>query len=344
MTYQNCLAAFSTATLLAMGMAAQADVVIATWGGGGANTLRQSVAEPFTKESGIKTTVAEVPNTAGAVRSPTAKDYGAVEVTFFEATKLAKEGLLEPFEDSEIPNIADLDPGLVVRDEQGKVVGVTGFYVFYGIAMNTDFVKKADVTSWNDLADPKYKGKLAITRPVYSAPYDLTSFAYANGGDAKNIEPGMEALKGMYKNALTTYTSMAHMNTLLQSGEAYMAPYYSSRIWHMRKDGLKNIDITIPKEGALILPYPFVVPKGSANHAESAKVLNYIIDPKVQSAIAAETGNIPASAKAELSAEFTEIFGLTKEDLKAKLIIPDWSAIVADYENRVDTLEKIAVQ
>lgn len=330
--------------LLAAIGAAQADLVHATWGGGGAITLREAVAEPFAKATGIGVTVAEVPNTAGVVRSPTASQYDAVTVTFFEAAGMADQGLLETFEDSDIPGLADLPPDMVVRDSAGKVVGLTAYFAFYGIAINTDYVSRDDFKSWNDLADPKWKGRLAVTRAVYSAPYDLTMFAYANGGDSADVEPGMASLKGLIANSLTTYTSMAHMNTLLTSGEAVAAPYYSSRVWHMREEGLKNIEIAVPEEGALILPYVVVVPKGSANKADVAKYLDYLLRADVQVNLSVSTGNIPASNKAQLPATFEESFGMTRDDMISRMINPDWSRIVEHYEERTNAVEQMMAQ
>lgn len=327
--------------LLALIGAAQADLVHATWGGGGAITLREAVTEPFAAETGIPVIVAEVPNTAGVVRSPTASQYDVVTVTFFEAASMADQGLLETFDDAEISSLSDIPANLVVRDSAGKIVGLTTYFAFYGIAINTDFVSRDDFQSWNELANPKWQGRLAMTRAVYSAPYDLTMFAYANGGDSNNVEPGLPTLEGLIDNSLTTYTSMAHMNTLLTSGEAVAAAYYSSRIWHMHQEGQKNIEIVVPKEGALILPYVAVVPKGSKNRAEVIKYLDFMSRADVQEEVATKTGNIPGSTKAALPETFIETFGMTRAEMDERMINPDWSAIVKAYEERTSIVEQM---
>src|SRR5690606_15383444 len=110
------------------------------------------------------------------------------------------------------------------------------------IAINTDEAKKSDFTSWADLADPKWKGKLGITRPIYLSSYDLPIMSKAMGGDEKSIEPGLELLRKIVPNVLATYSSIAHMNGLLTRGEIAAGPYYSGRVWQLRREGATNVD------------------------------------------------------------------------------------------------------
>ena len=95
---------------VAAAQSASAEVIHATWGGGGAKATREIVQEPFTKSTGIAARMVEVPNTAGAVRSPAAKQYSVVDVTFFEGVGMADMDLLESFTDQELTEAANLPP------------------------------------------------------------------------------------------------------------------------------------------------------------------------------------------------------------------------------------------
>ncbi|RYF55309.1 MAG: ABC transporter substrate-binding protein, partial [Comamonadaceae bacterium] len=249
--------------------AARADVVHATWGGGSAKVLRETVQETFTKSTGIPVRMVEVPNTAGAVRSPAAKQYSVVDMTFFEGVGMADLDLLESFSDEELTEVANLPPETVLRNKQGRIVGVSTYFSYYGIAYNSNLASAADFNSWKNLADSKWKGKLSVTRPVYAASYDLTMLAHAAGGSDAKVEPGVPLLKGLINNALTTYTSLAHINTLLGTGEVVAVPMYSTRIWHLNREGVKHLKIAIPDEGALMLSYVAVAPKGGGNRQET---------------------------------------------------------------------------
>lgn len=68
------LKALACATALvclgAASAAAQNDLVMAVWGGGGANTWREAFIKQFAPASGYSVKMVEVPNPAGALRSP----------------------------------------------------------------------------------------------------------------------------------------------------------------------------------------------------------------------------------------------------------------------------------
>ena len=328
-------------TTLASSPPLLADVVHATWGGGGAKMLREKVQEPFTKATGIAARMVEVPNTAGAVRSPAAKQYSVVDVTFFEGVAMADTDLLEPFTDEELPEVKNLTPETVLRNKDGRIVGVSTYYSYYGIAYNANFAKAEDFSSWKNLADPKWKGKLSVTRPVYGSAYDLTMMARANGRDAANIEPGMPLLKGLIDNALTTYTSLAHVNTLLGTGEVIALPMYSTRIWHLNREGMKHLKMVIPKEGGLMLSYLAVSPKGSGNRKETIAYLNKLVSAESQVATAMAGGNLPTNRNAKLPPEYVESLGTTQEELKTRLYVPDWRQISTHHEERINKVEQL---
>ena len=67
----------------------------------------------------------EVPNPAGALRSPAAAgQYNLALVTYFEAIALSNAGLIESFDDRQLPGIADVDPKYLTRDKAGRHVGL----------------------------------------------------------------------------------------------------------------------------------------------------------------------------------------------------------------------------
>lgn len=320
---------------------ATAEVVHATWGGGGAKMMREKVQEPFTKATGIAARMVEVPNTAGAVRSPAAKQYSVVDVTFFEGVGMIDKDLLESFSDEELPEVKNLVPETVLRGKDGRIIGVSTYYSYYGIAYNSNLAKAEDFNSWNNLADPKWKGKLSVTRPVYSAAYDLTIMARANGGDAANIKPGVPVLKGLIDNALTAYTSLAHVNTLLGTDEVTAMPMYSTRIWQLNRQGMKNLKMVIPKEGGLMLSYLAVSPKGAGDRKETIAYLNKLASAQSQVATAMAAGNLPTNRLAKLPPEYVETLGITSEELRTRLYVPDWRQVIGAHEQRINLVEQL---
>ncbi|HEY0296677.1 MAG TPA: extracellular solute-binding protein, partial [Bordetella sp.] len=250
-----CQAALGGASL-----ASAQSVSMATWGGGVGDTWRNAFAGPFQNESGTKVNITEVPNPEAQVRTQAkAPQYNAVLVGYFEAARLYRDGLLETFSDSEIPQLADTPEQYKMRAADGKLIGAPVYFTYYGIAFNTDYVKPSEMQSWSDLGNPKWKGQIAVTQPIYSSTYHLTILSHAMGGDEKDISASIPMFKKQVANASVVYTSLAQLNQLLTRGEVVAAPYYLARIWAMKRDGVKNVDISLPKEGGLMLPYMVVV-------------------------------------------------------------------------------------
>ena len=72
-------------------------------------------------------------------------------------------------------------------------------FIATGLAYNKDVFKKngwAAPTSWADLSDPKYKGKVVI--PPITNGYGLLTLvmtARMNGGGEEKIDPGFDAVQ-----------------------------------------------------------------------------------------------------------------------------------------------------
>ena len=321
--------------------AAQDSITMAVWGGGGAQTWREAFIKDFTPTAKVEVKIAEVPNPAGALRSPAASQYNVALVTYFEAIALAKAGLIETFASEELPSLGETDPRFVAKNPEGRLLGVPAYFTFYGIAINTDLAKPEDFASWRQLADPKWKGRIAVTRPLYLAPYDAVIMAKAEGGDESNIGPGFALLRKIMPNVLTTYTSLAHMNTLLTRGEVAAVPFYASRVTSLRRHGAKNVAMVLPREGALALAYVVVVPKGARNRAASLKWMNYLSSAAPQARAAGLDGWLPVNKGASVPKTLEDDIGVPFRDLLARLYTPDWNVIVAHNEERINEAERI---
>jgi len=331
------LAAMST-----MVSAVQAqDVTMATWGGGVGTAWRTAFAEPFSKESGINVKIVEVPTPEAQIRAQ--KDdpkFNAAISSLFEAAQMYADGLLEDFSIDDFPALKNVPEKYLLKASNGRLIGVSTYFAYYGIAVNTELAKASEFESWKNLGNPKWKNKLSITRPIYSSAYDLTIFSVAEGGSEKDIDKGLELLKKLADNALAMYSSMAQMNQLLQRGEVTAAPYYSTRVWQMRKDGMNSIEMVIPKEGALMLPYLVVVPKNAKNRDSYMKWLNYVAEAAGQERIADIAGYFPLNNQAKLSKEAQDMLGQPLEELRKNLYQPDWNYIAEKRRERIELVEK----
>jgi putative spermidine/putrescine transport system substrate-binding protein len=343
MQRRTLLGGLAAAPLALPAMAqASAQVTMCVWGGGGALVWRESFVQDFTAATGLPVRIVEVPNTAGALRSPVANtQYNLALVTYFEAVELARAGTIETFTAQDLPSLQEVEPRYHPKTPGGALVGVPVYFTFYGVAFNTTLAKADDFGSWNDLADPRWRGRIAITRPVYAASYDLVIMAKARGGDERNVAPGMPLLRDVAQNSLTTYSSLAHMNTLLTRAEVAAVPYYASRVWSLRRQGSNEIDIALPREGVLMLPYVIVAPKGLRNRDATLRWLNYTGTAAGQAKAAAMDGWLPMNRTVTLPPETERVTRMPLSDIMSRLYAPDWGVVAANQEARVDEVERM---
>ncbi|WP_086466218.1 extracellular solute-binding protein [Oceanibaculum nanhaiense] len=339
------LVALAAVAVMAARPVQATDLLIATWGGGVEKVWETAFAEPFTKETGINVKIVPVPTPEAQLRAQAGNpQYNAVMVTYPQGANLMRDGMVELLDPAELPDTADTNPRYLMKNADGKLAGVSPYFMYYGIAVNTDEAKPADFKSWANLGDAKWKGKLAITRPIYLSSYDLPILSKAMGGDEKNAGPGLDLLRKIVPNALTTYSSIAHMNGLLTRGEIVAGPYYSGRVWHLRQQGAKNVTMVVPEEGALMIPYLLVMPKNAKDMAATKQFMNYVSKAEPQLRGSVLGGYLPLNAKAKLPAEAEEQMGMTLAELMTRLYQPDWAFIADNQTDRINTLEKLIAE
>jgi putative spermidine/putrescine transport system substrate-binding protein len=288
--------------------------------------------------------VVDLPNTEPAVRaSPGNPQYNMAWVGYFQAANLYKDGMIETFDESDFPELKNVPDKYVMKAPDGKIIGVPVQFQYYGIAYNTKMAQASDFSSWMALTDPKWKGKLAEPQAFVSATYDLVMFAKIAGGDERNVEPGIPALKAFNKNALTVLTSFAQGNTLLSRGEVAALPFYSARVEALKKDHA-DVDIVIPKEGAVMLTYMLVVPKGAKDRDAYMAFLRYATKPEGQLRMLDYSAYIPFNTSAKLTDDETKILGMPLQTLMDRLYQPDYWVLAVNQTKYVDMVEKIQAE
>lgn len=173
-----------------------------------------------------------------------------------------------------------------------------------GLFYNEAAFKKAgwaEPTSWNDLTDKKYKGKMVI--PPISNGYGLQTllmFAELRGGGANKIEPGFDALtKEVGPNVLAWEPSPGKMTELFQNGDGVIGVWGTGRVKALRDTGFP-VKFVYPKEGAFALftavcPIAKKTPKPGAQ-----KFVQHLFSPEVQAILAESQAWGPMNSKVKL--------------------------------------------
>jgi putative spermidine/putrescine transport system substrate-binding protein len=123
--------------------------------------------------------------------------------------------------------------------------GVTFQQTPFGIMYNPDKVEAP--TSWTDLWNPKYEGRVAMW-DVYFDAYAMAAVAVGKG---PSVEDGIKAWEPYRKNIGAWTTSPIAEEDLVHRGEVWLAPHWGAWTEQARLQG-KRVAFAFPKEGATL--------------------------------------------------------------------------------------------
>ncbi|MBI2934611.1 MAG: extracellular solute-binding protein [Chloroflexi bacterium] len=138
--------------------------------------VREELSKGFKAKYGIDVEFVAAPPAEIAQRFVTERTAGQSLADVFNAggttllTVIKPKGLLSPFTPELIlPEVTDTkvwrDGKLPFVDKDGTVVGLISAYETYA-SRNTDLVKENEITTFKDLLDPKWKGKIVMNDPT----------------------------------------------------------------------------------------------------------------------------------------------------------------------------------
>jgi spermidine/putrescine transport system substrate-binding protein len=302
--------------------------------------------QDFTKETGIKVNYKEViqENDAFLGRiNPSLKagqdpgwdlivitDGGSVE-------KLIRQNFLIELDHSKLPNFAknaapsvknpSYDPGnkFTIAWQSGLV----------GLAYNPKLTKR-EITSWQDLKDPAFKGKITMFGDDTDFP---TSVMIGMGIDPttsteEDWKRAAEEAKKL-RPQLREFVDNAGMAEGLSSGNAWISQAYSGDIYQLNNSGSPDIRFVVPKEGATYWTDTMSIPKGAKHPLDAITYMDYVYRPEVAAKLAeyiAYITPVPA-AKQVLQAKAAKATGEDKAYLEDLVTNPLIFPTEADLAN-----------
>jgi iron(III) transport system substrate-binding protein len=174
--------------------------------------------------------------------------------------------------------------------------------------------------TWNDLADPKYKGKLVMTDPSFTALGLMTVATLSK-------KLGWEFYEKLRKNDIMVVQGNQQVADMLKRGERLIAAgALDSYAADARKQGHPMLTL-YPEDGVLIIPSPTAIIKGSPNPNAAKLFAEFMLSDAVQKLfpedggyaarfdIPAPKGNPEATKVKALALDYDEI---EKESAKVK--------------------------
>lgn len=170
-----------------------------------------------------------------------------------------------------------------------------------GLGYNTKLFKEngwAAPTSWNDLADPKYKGKL-VFQSIPSSTFGLHAFLMFNRlhhGSETDVDPGFKAWPDTVGPNVKVYIdSSAKLSEMIQTNEAGLFPITPTMTETLKSKGI-TVEFANPKEGSVNLLYAQCVVANSQNQELTQKLANYILSADTQAVALEQAAYIPVNA------------------------------------------------
>ena len=301
-------------------------------GGTMEKTYTEHVFGAFEKANNVKVVV--VPGTSSDIlaKAQANKDKPQMHVMFLDDGIMYRAiglGLCEKMQASAAMN--DLFPTARFKGDMaaGVNVGMTG--LAYNKKMFTEKGWAAP-TSWMDLADPKFKGKV-VFQSLSSSTFGLHGFLLFNriqGGNDKNVEPGFKAWPTTVgPNVLEYIPSSAKLSEMVQTGEAAIFPLTPTAVGVLKDKGLP-VEYVQPKEGSAVLTVGECVIAKNSEPELSHKLAQYLLSPEAQAAALEFGGQIPSNSKTKASGKAAALVKQMNDYMKTATVV-DWDAI---NENR----------
>ncbi len=298
-------------------------------GGNFEKTFTQAVFPEFEKANNVKVVV--VPGTSSDIlaKATAAKDKPQMHVMFLDDGVMVRAigaGLCEKLKPT--PELAELAPGTRMKDDMavGIDLGMTG------LAYNTKmFTEKgwAAPTSWMDLADPKFKGKV-VFQSLSSSTFGLHGFLMFNriqGGTEKNVEPGFTKFRDTIgPNVLEFIPNSAKISEMVQTGEAAIFPLTPTSVATLKDKGIP-VEYAQPKEGSVVLMVAQCVIAKNTEADLSQKLAAYLLSAEAQSKALAAGNVVPSNTKAKASTPEAEKKLAAFHGFMKGAVSLDWDAI-----------------
>ena len=313
--------------------------------------------QEFTKETGIKVNYKEVINENAAflgkinpslkAGQPTGWDL-IVITNGVELDKLIRQNFLIELDQSKLPNFQkNADPSIKNPSyDPGNKYTLAWQSGLTGLAYNPKLTKRP-ITSFNDLYDPAFKGKITMFQDTTDFP-TLTMIGMGIDPTKSTEEDWKRAAEKMkeLRPQIREFIDNAGEADVLSSGNAWISMAYSGDIYILNNSGSPDIKFVVPKEGAALWTDNMMIPKGAKHPLDAITYMDYVYRPEVAAKLAEYIAYItPApAAKQELQAKAAKASGEDKQTLdgliESPLVFPTEADLAKAKRYRVLTVEE----
>ena len=257
--------------------------------------ISDQVLKDFTAETGIDVIYSTFDsNEAMYAKLKLMNGSGEYDVAFPGTDfvdKMRKEGMLEPLDHAKLTNFGNLGNTFINApfDPENKF-SIPYLWGSSGIAVNTKRIAKASLSSWNDLWEPEYQGRVMLMNDIRDV-FTMSLLTLGYNGSTKNpeaIKQAYEKLTKLMPNVRTFNSDAPRMPFM--EGETYLGLAWNGEVIMAQDQGMPELDFVYPKEGAIMWMDNMVIPKNAKNNDNAHKFIDFILRPKYAAMISEEIG------------------------------------------------------
>jgi putative spermidine/putrescine transport system substrate-binding protein len=301
-------------------------ITLAAYSGIFQDNYMKAVVEPFMKRfPNVKVTFYPVQNSAqmlGVLRAQ--KENPQIDVVIMDVS-IAKvgtdEGLFSSLDPNAIPSLNDLYENASAPGVRGRAVTFDHLTLLY----NTELVSPAP-TSWSELWDKKYAGKVVITGipDIQGIALTIVANKLAGAGDpTAGLDKGLARMTELAP-LVQTWEPRPDPYTLIVNGTAAIGIGWNARsqVYHDESKG--RLDAVLPTEGSVFQINVINLVTGGKNQKAVEVFINYALDTEAQKAFTETMFYAPTNKKAQISKAAVD---RTAAGAMGKMIPVDWIAM-----------------
>jgi putative spermidine/putrescine transport system substrate-binding protein len=327
----------ATAVLASQAPVARAEssqVVVGTWGGDYGQLLSDLIDKPLLAPRGIEVLqdVATADPRKTKLLAERQSRRGSMDVACLsgsDAYIVASANAFEPVDATKVPRLDK------VFSELRTEAAIPHIYSAQVILYNVNQVK-APPSSYADLLDPKWRGRIGVADGLYE--WNTLAAALAGGGSASNYDPAEKKLMELRSLDVKVYPSNEALAVGLKSEEVWLTVMWLARGFMWKKAGIP-LSHVVPKEGAVSIVFEASVPRNARNKKGGFVYLDAMLDPKAQIAFADKMGYVPTVADAALPEDIARLVSLSESD-RARLLKPDYKYQMERSQRTLDFWNK----
>ncbi len=267
----------------------------------GENIDNETLKE-FEKEYGIKVKMStfDEMETMYQKIAGSGVQYDVILVSDALMPRMIEEGLLQPLNKENIPNINQMDEEyLNLSMDPGNKYSVPYMFGTVGLIYNKDIVTE-DVDSWDILWDEKYRDQVFMFdthRDTIGVALKKLGYSL-NSSNPKELEEAKQLLLEQRELVDPKY-GVDNGTTMIANGETAINMIWSGEGLNLQVEN-PNLVYVVPKEGANFWIDSLCIPANAVNVDGAQKFINFISDKESALRIADEIGYTTPNKEARL--------------------------------------------